>query len=249
VRENIAQGTDADPTATELLQSVVDVARAIFGAQASSVFLLDETSNELVFQCVSGQGQDVLVGRRFPAEAGIAGWVVASGEPMVVDDLAHTPAFDRERASSTHYVPNSLMAAPLIHDEHVLGVLEVLDPSPQSRSDLDELDLLALFARQAAAALRIIVDRNPPDRAGSWSMQGTALATDERAAILNLVESLQLLLQKTVIDAAEEVGERVGDQVRSAPERPRFIPRVAEPQSSGRLTAGDVDAALPMSDR
>jgi hypothetical protein len=32
-----------------LLQSIVDVARAIFGARASSIFLLDEETDELVF--------------------------------------------------------------------------------------------------------------------------------------------------------------------------------------------------------
>ncbi|MEV6948588.1 GAF domain-containing protein [Streptomyces sp. NPDC051172] len=146
-----------DPLASELLQSVVDVARAIFGAQASSVFLLDEEAGELVFQAVSGQGEEFLIGRRFPAGRGIAGWVAFSGEPMVVDDLTAHSSFDRTLAESTEYVPNALMAAPLIHDGRVLGVLEVLDPAEQTRSSLPELDLLSLFARQAATALRFVV--------------------------------------------------------------------------------------------
>jgi GAF domain-containing protein len=37
----------------ELLQSVVEVARAIFGAEASSIFLLDEETDELVFEAVA----------------------------------------------------------------------------------------------------------------------------------------------------------------------------------------------------
>jgi GAF domain-containing protein len=185
---------DDDVAAAELLQSVVDVARAIFAAQASSVFLLDETTNELVFYCVSGQGEGVLEGRRFPAEDGIAGWVVASGEPMVVDDLAHVAAFDRELAASTRYVPNSLMAAPLVQHERVLGVLEVLDPSPQSRSNLNELDLLALFAKQAAAALRVVVDRRPSTGFPPFA----SLDRQERAFALNLVSNLQRLLEDPV---------------------------------------------------
>jgi GAF domain-containing protein len=150
---------DADPAARELLQSVVEVARAIFGAQASSVFLLDEEADELVFRAVAGQGEEFLVGRRFPAGSGIAGWVATSGEPMIVDDLARNTAFDREIAESTEYVPDALMAAPLISGTRILGVLEVLDPAPQARSQLSELDLLSMFARQAAAALRVIIDR------------------------------------------------------------------------------------------
>lgn len=151
--------TQVDPVARELLQSVVDTARAIFGAQASSIFLLETGADELVFQAVSGQGQESLVGRRFPAGRGVAGWVASSGEPMVVDDLSSNGNFARDLAESTGYVPDSLMAAPLLHSSGVLGVLEVLDPTPQARSDLGELELLALFARQAATALRVVLDR------------------------------------------------------------------------------------------
>ncbi|MEV6246035.1 GAF domain-containing protein [Streptomyces sp. NPDC051742] len=148
-----------DPAMEELLQSVVDTARAIFGAQASSILLLETEKDELVFEAVSGQGQDFLVGRRFPAGRGIAGWVAASGEPMVVDDLHDSTSFDRDIARSTGYVPDALMAAPLVHGDRVLGVLEVLDPSPQARSSLTELDLLCLFARQAAVALHVLTTR------------------------------------------------------------------------------------------
>ncbi|MFJ8163718.1 GAF domain-containing protein [Streptomyces sp. NPDC096136] len=148
-----------DPAVAELLRSVVDTARAIFGAQASSILLLD--ADELVFEAVSGQGQEFLVGRRFPAGRGIAGWVAASGEPMVVDDLHDSASFDRDIAESTGYVPNALMAAPLVRGDRVLGVLEVLDPSPQARSGLPELDLLGLFARQAAVALHVLTTRAP----------------------------------------------------------------------------------------
>lgn len=141
-----------------LLQSVVDVARAIFAAAASSVFLLDDAAGELVFRAVSGEGEDFLVGTRFPAHRGIAGWVVSSGQAMIADDLAQAPVFARDLAESTRYVPKALMAAPLLSDQRVLGVLEVLDPTPRSRADLKDLDLLALFAHQAALALRLTGD-------------------------------------------------------------------------------------------
>jgi GAF domain-containing protein len=188
---------ETDPLSLELLQSVVDVARAIFGAQASSVFLLDEDAHELVFQSVSGQGEGFLVGRRFPATSGIAGWVVASGEPMVVNDVSNQAAFDRDLAESTRYMPDSLMAAPLVHGERILGVLEVLDPAPQSRSSLNDLDLLALFARQAAAAVRVVVDRHPQGGARRQLHPGTGLDMEGRATALHLVESLQRLLLET----------------------------------------------------
>ena len=41
-----------------LLQATVEVARAIFGAKASSVFMLDEAADELVFEAVAGEGAE-----------------------------------------------------------------------------------------------------------------------------------------------------------------------------------------------
>ncbi|MGP4110364.1 GAF domain-containing protein [Streptomyces sp. 4N509B] len=162
-----------------LLQSVVAVARAIFGAAASSVFLLDEARRELVFQAVAGEGEDFLVGTRFPADRGIAGWVASSGQAMIADELSNIPTFARDLAESTRYVPSALMAAPLLSEGRVLGVLEVLDPVPQSRSDLADLDLLSLFAHQAALALRV-ARTDAGDTGGTRSGEERAEEVEER---------------------------------------------------------------------
>ena len=100
----------------ELLTSVVTVARSVFGAAASSIMLLDEPAGELVFAAVAGQGEDSLVGRRFPADRGIAGWVAATGEAMIVDQVSANAVFARDVAESTGYVPESIMAAQIAHE-------------------------------------------------------------------------------------------------------------------------------------
>lgn len=181
--------------AVEFLQSVVQVARAIFGAAASSVFLLDRATNELVFQAVAGEGQQTLVGTRFPADRGIAGWVAMSGDAMVVDDLSSNDTFARDLAESTEYVPNALMAVPLIDNGEVLGVLEVLDPVTQSRADLAELDLLVLFAAQAATAVRMVLAQRSRQEAESAALRAVAqLTPSDRAAGLQLIDAMRELL-------------------------------------------------------
>jgi GAF domain-containing protein len=139
-----------------LLQAVVDTARAIFGAAAASIFLLDEERRELVFTAVSGEGSAELVGRRFPAGTGIAGSVLSTRQPLVVERVEEDPRFAREAAESTGYVPAGLMAVPLLAGDRPLGVLEVLDRRERSRSALEELELLSLFAEQAAAGLDLL---------------------------------------------------------------------------------------------
>ena len=137
-----------------LLQSVADVARAIFSARASSIMLFDIASDELVFEAVSGEGEELL-GRRIPKDTGIAGWVVGSREPIVVEDVEHDPRFAADFARATGYVPRSIMAAPLLLEDRVLGVLSILDRPKRASLSLMEFDLLGLFAHQAAVALEL----------------------------------------------------------------------------------------------
>jgi GAF domain-containing protein len=137
-----------------LLQSVVEVARAIFAARASSVFLLDEDADELVFEAVSGEGAESLIGQRIPSSTGIAGWVLVTRQPLVLEDVANDPRFAKDVAESTGYVPQGLMCAPLLHEEKALGVLNVLDRA--SQFTLEEMELLGLFANQAAIALDLL---------------------------------------------------------------------------------------------
>ncbi len=139
-----------------LLESIVEVARAIFGAKASSIFLLDEETDELVFEAVTGEGAETLVGQRFPSSTGIAGWVLVTRQPIVIEDLNDDSRFAKDVAESTGYVPSGLMAVPLLHEERALGVLEVLDRPQRSQFSLVEMDLLGLFANQAAIALDLL---------------------------------------------------------------------------------------------
>jgi GAF domain-containing protein len=139
-----------------LLQSIVEVARGIFRAKASSIFLLNEDADELVFEAVSGEGQESLIGQRFPSSTGIAGFVLVSRQPLVIEDVVADPRFAREAAEGTGFVPKGLMAVPLLHEERALGVLEVLDRPRDSKFSLAEMELLGLFANQAAIALDLL---------------------------------------------------------------------------------------------
>ena len=168
-----------------LLRSIVEVARAIFHAKASSVFLFDEETDELVFAAVAGDDEQHLVGRRLPSSTGIAGWVLSSRTPLVLEDVRQDPRFARDVAEGTGYVPEGLMAVPLLDDEAVLGVLQVLDRPQRSRFSLQEMELLGLFAGQAAIALSLL---------GSARRARRALAGEgDAAAVASLAAALEAL--------------------------------------------------------
>jgi len=202
LRAAVAAGVlGAEQAYRELLQATVEVARAIFKAKASSVFLLDEETDELVFEAVAGEGADTLVGQRFPSSTGVAGWVLVTRQPLVVDDLTKDTRFSREAAESTGYVPRGLMAVPLLAEDKTLGVLEVLDRPQNSAFTLAEMDLLGLFGNQAAIALELLQRARRARAAldGETELARFAARLEEapeetRAAGLELLRSLERLL-------------------------------------------------------
>ena len=186
-----------------LLQSIVDVARAIFGAQASSIFLLDRETDELVFEAVSGEGEGDLVGLRIPSSTGIAGWVLLTGQPIVIDDLQQDPRFARQAAEQTGYVPKGLMAVPLVNGETTLGVLQVLDRASDRAGTIGEIDLLILFANQAAIGLdllqtarraRSVADAGDGREAVVARVASLLEQMEDNATALRLLEALEAVL-------------------------------------------------------
>jgi GAF domain-containing protein len=82
--------------------------------------------------------------------------VLVTRQPLVIEDVTEDPRFAKDFAEETGYVPKGLMAVPLLYEERALGVLEVLDRPQRTQFSLVEMDLLGLFANQAAIALDLL---------------------------------------------------------------------------------------------
>ena len=137
----------------ELLQSIVEAAARIFGAAAASIALVNEKEGWLEFKVAYGVGSEEVVGLRMPLDEGIAGYVVMSGQPMAISNVQEDARFARAAAERTGYVPRSILAMPLLWRDRVIGVMEVLDKIAAPAFGMQDMELLALFARQAAIAI------------------------------------------------------------------------------------------------
>ncbi|HEX9029389.1 MAG TPA: GAF domain-containing protein [Anaerolineales bacterium] len=137
----------------ELLQSIVDAAARIFGAAAASIALVNEANQTLDFKVSYGEGNESMVGKSIPLDAGLAGYVAMSGQPMAVQNVQKNKLFDQDFAKSTGYVPRSILAMPLFIGDRVIGVMEVLDKINAPTFGMQDMELLGLFARQAALAI------------------------------------------------------------------------------------------------
>lgn len=148
-----ALGRALSPGDDDLVECIASTARAVFGAVACSMALITPDGAEVVFTTASGGAGDDISGLRMPIGQGIVGWVASTGQSVAVSDLANDPRFSSDVAARTGYLPQSILACPIETADQLLGVIEILDRDASRPGAEQDLQLLALFARQAALAI------------------------------------------------------------------------------------------------
>ncbi|MBA2255422.1 MAG: GAF domain-containing protein [Chloroflexi bacterium] len=136
-----------------LLQSIVDATVTLFDAEAASIASFERDPDRLEFRVAAGAQGAGAIGLSVPPSHGIVGYVFSTGQALALSDVAADPRFDRTTAARTGYIPRSIAAVPLVGEDHTLGVLQVLDKRGSATFSMRDMELLAAFARQAAAAI------------------------------------------------------------------------------------------------
>ena len=150
--------------ASQLLSSSIDVdsllhlilrtVKDLMQSKASSLLLVDPSTNELLFKTSVGPGTEQLKEVRLKPGQGIAGWVVTKCQPIIVNDVEKDPRFEPQMDALTHFKTQSILAVPLQGRDRVIGVIEVLNTAKEKRFDQEDLGLLSAFASHASVALR-----------------------------------------------------------------------------------------------
>lgn len=130
--------------------------REIFDAEGGSLLLLDRSRNEFYFPVASQKaGSNVTPAQlgeiRFPADRGVAGWVLANDQAVWVPDVSRDERFysdvDKKTAAHTH----SILAAPLRTSNGNIGVIELINPA-RSSFEKDDLDFFEALASDIAVS-------------------------------------------------------------------------------------------------
>jgi GAF domain-containing protein len=136
-----------------VLQSLMAQVRDYFQVEATSAALLDEETGELVFRVAIGEAADEVVGMRLSPDQGIAGWVVQTGEPLLVPVAHADERFYSGVDDRTGFHTRTLLAVPIKVEGRAIGVIEVLNPAAGA-FDEDVQRLLLSVADLAAVAIR-----------------------------------------------------------------------------------------------
>lgn len=134
-----------------LLQRIVRAAADVTDSSAASILLYDDAKKELYFQASTNLDTPLMRGLVVPVEGSIAGAIVVSQHPMIVQDTREDPRHFQGIGKSTQFETESLLGVPLIAKDKVVGVLEALNKKEGEFTQEDRELLLALGSQAAVA--------------------------------------------------------------------------------------------------
>ncbi|MBC8508320.1 MAG: GAF domain-containing protein, partial [Chloroflexi bacterium] len=105
----------------QILSLIIEKARGLLNAEASSLFLLDEENEQLVLHLTRDVNKTSLPPLRIPADIGIIGHVVKTGEVVRVKDVSKDPRHYKGIDEISGVTTESLLAVPLKIPNVVLG--------------------------------------------------------------------------------------------------------------------------------
>ena len=139
----------------ELLTKIMSTATKVMRCETSTVYLVDEQTNELYFHIVSG---DPNVGAklqeiRLPMGTGLAGWCAQNNKPVIVPDTEKDPRFFKGADKKSGFVTRSMICVPMRLKDRVVGVLQVLNRTGDIPFNEHDLETLENVANQAVSAI------------------------------------------------------------------------------------------------
>ena len=149
---DVAKALGAEMQLDNLLPIILQKTTEVMDADRSSLFIYDDTTNELWSKVAEGMGSKEI---RFPVGIGIAGDVaktlITANIPDAYEDDRFNPAFDKK----TNYRTKSVLCMPMMNnDGSLVGVVQVLNKKDGAAFDDQDENLLEALAVQAGVAIQ-----------------------------------------------------------------------------------------------
>jgi signal transduction histidine kinase len=137
----------------DVLDNAMKWAEEFMEAEASSVYELEEEKRELFIRLARGEKKEPMKGIRVKVGEGIAGRVVLTGQPMVIQDVRKEKSFSDKFDRLTGFETRSVICVPLVLRGKSIGALQVLNKIHRESFSQEDLELLTSMAQQIAVAM------------------------------------------------------------------------------------------------
>jgi len=136
-----------------LLELILDKAMELLDTEAGTFMIAIPDTGELEFRVVRGPASQDLLGQRLPLGTGLAGTAAQTGRPSLVNKAEEDKRWFANVDANTTFHTESILTVPLIRQNTVLGVLQVINKRNGGNFNEADQRLLSAFAGQAVVAM------------------------------------------------------------------------------------------------
>ena len=204
----------------QVLDNAMKWAEEFMGAEASTVYELEDRSNQLVVRLARGEKKKPVERITLKVGEGIAGTVVKTGKPMVIQDVSKEKKFTDKIDRLTGYRTKSAICVPLLLRDRPIGALQVINKKsgvPFNRSDLEILFAIAQqvsIAMENANLYRRLEESFVVTTQELRITQEKLIRTERLASMSNLVEGVAHEIRNpitTIGGFARRIKKELGD--------------------------------------
>jgi diguanylate cyclase (GGDEF)-like protein len=153
VFHDVARALTASLELEEILGAIMDKMAQFFGPERWSLLMVDDKTNELYYAIAVGENAESLRGLRVPIGEGVAGWVAASGNPLVVPDVKLDPHWSAFARNHPELNIHSIACVPVRSGNKTLGVIQLLNSKLDLMSEYS-ISFLRILCDYAAIAIQ-----------------------------------------------------------------------------------------------
>lgn len=182
-----------------LLERLLEEARHVARAEASSLLLYEPDKEELYFHVALGESGDQEALKdavRLKLGQGIAGEAAATRKSIVVHDAAADPRVYRGADLASNFETRNLLAVPLVERDALIGVIEVVNRCDGERFTELDRGVLEMFAGLAASSIvnaRLIDEQIRNERLAAIGLAMTHLSHYTKNILTGLSSSTDLI--------------------------------------------------------
>jgi len=135
-----------------LQNDILDISMVALPCEASSVFRTDRKGN-LTLVAARGRVAEKVIGLKLKKGQGIAGACAQDSRSLPVSDVAHDPRHAAAITKALGFETRSILAVPIVHQDRVLGVIELVNKLGSNEFQRHELELVERIGRTAGDLL------------------------------------------------------------------------------------------------
>jgi signal transduction histidine kinase len=135
-----------------ILRKIIHTAKSLTHAEAASILLYNDVHQQLHFAAMTNSSKEAQLHKMVVPKESLAGWVAIHREPVIVQDVRKDTRWFTDVAEKIDFFTRSIIAVPMITQEKLIGVLEVLNKFEGTFDEQDQR-YLSILASQAAVAI------------------------------------------------------------------------------------------------